>query len=319
MSAAHRSYHRAVTPLVLVVASLIAMAAGAITLRSFGPRYRVGRLLASTPRVSVAEAAAIARDSRPRYVAVAGRIDAADEFEDAEHRPLVFRRTRLESSDGKRWSPFEDLRESVPFEIREGLDSIGVDAAALDTGLVVVSRESVGVAADLTGRAPATLDPKTPVRARIEQVSSVEHALVLGVPVTNELDGGAPLLTAGLGRPLVLTTLEPDEAMRILAGGSVRPRLVAACFVIGTALLAAGVAWAGLGALMTALVPVALAASPSPAAGGDPRSSGEGPGLVGEPALALLIVAAIAVAAIVVTTAYVRLTDPRPRSSDSRR
>ena len=48
----------------------------------------------------------------------------------------------------------------------------------------------------------------------------------------------------------------------------------------------------------------------TPAQGGDPRSSGEGPGLVGEPGLAILIVVAIAVVAIVATTAYVRLTDP---------
>lgn len=314
-----RPYHPAVTPLVLVVASLIAMAAGLITLRSFGPRYRVGRLLATTPRVSVAEAVAIARDGRPRYVRVDGRIDASDEFEDAEHRPLVFRRTRLEARDGNAWSVFEDSREAVPFEIREALDSIGVDTVALDVGLVVVSRESVGVAGDLADRAPETLGPETPVRARIEQVSSVEHAIVLGVPVSAETDGDAPRMSAGLGRPLVLTTLEPAEAMRILAGGSARPRIVAACFLIGTALLAVGVAWAGLGAIMTALVPVAFAASPSPATGGDPRSSGEGPGLVGEPVLALLVVGVIAALAIIVTTAYVRLTDNRPKAPPSRR
>ncbi len=297
------------------------MAAGAITLRSFGQRYRVGRLLATTPRVSVGEAAAIARHGRPRYVRVDGRIDASNEFEDADHRPLVFRRTRLEARDHGRWSAFEDSRESVPFGIQEGLDLIGVDAAALDAGLVVVPRESMGVAGDLTGRSgsPATLAPATPIRAVIEQVSSVEHAIVLGVPVSGEVDRAAPRLTAGLGRPLILTTLEPAEAMRILAGGSTRPRLVAACFVVGTALLAAGLAWAGLGALMTAVVPGALAASPSPATGGDPRSSGEGPGLVGEPGLALLAVAVIAILAIIATTVYLRLTHQRSGRPDPRR
>jgi hypothetical protein len=313
-----------VTPLVLVVASLIAMGAGVITLRSFGPRYRIGRLLATTKRVSVAEAAAIARDGPPRYVRIEGRIDATDEFEDAEHRPLVYRRTRLQTKDRTEWSAFEDSLETVPFEIREGLDSIGVDAAALDAGLVVVPRESIGVAGDLADRAPATLAPQTPVRALIEQVSSVEHAVVLGIPAAGEHDGDGPRLTSGLGRPLVLTTLEPAEAMRILAGGSGRPRFVAACFAVGSALLAAGLAWAGLGAIvgaiMNAVVPVALAASPSPAPpAGDPRSSGEGPGLVGQPGLALLLVAGIAVLAIVATSVYVRLTDARPGSPTSRR
>jgi hypothetical protein len=310
----------AVVPLFLLAASLLAMAAGVITLRSFGPRYRVGRLLATTGRVSVAEAVAIASGGgRPRYVRVDGRIDSAEEFEDAAHRPLVFRRTRLETRDGTRWTAFEDSRESVPFQIQEGLDAIGVDADALDDGLVVVPRESLGVAGDLVGRAPEALAPEAPVRAVIEQVSSVEHAVVLGVPVAGAADGDGPRLTAGLGRPLILTTLEPDEAMRILAGGSARPRLVAACFIAGGALLVLAAAWAGLGAVMSAIVPVALAASPSPAAGGDPRSSGEGPGLVGEPVLALLAVVAIAVLTIGITTAYVRLTQSRSQGPDSRR
>jgi hypothetical protein len=216
---------------------------------------------------------------------------------------------------------FEDSREAVPFDVREGLDSIGVDAGALDAGLVVVPRESVGVAGDLAGsdRSPATLAPDAPVRALIEQVSSVEHAVVLGVPVRGEDEGDRPRMTAGLGRPLILTTLEPAEAMRILAGGSTRPRLVAVCFLVGTVLLAAGLAWAGLGAVMSAIVPVALAASPTPAQGGDPRSSGEGPGLVGQPGLAILAVMGIAVLAIVVTRIYVRLTEPESGPPNRRR
>lgn len=55
---------------------------------------------------------------------------------------------------------------------------------------------------------------------------------------------------------------------------------------------------------------VALAASPSPttAAGGDPRSSGQGPGLVGDPLAAIALVVAIALVSLVATLVYVRLT-----------
>ncbi len=58
-----------------------------------------------------------------------------------------------------------------------------------------------------------------------------------------------------------------------------------------------------------------LAASPSPtgAPGGDPRSSGQGPGLVGTPLVAVLAVLAIGVGALVLTLAYIRLTARRPR------
>ena len=54
----------------------------------------------------------------------------------------------------------------------------------------------------------------------------------------------------------------------------------------------------------------ALAGSPSPAgaAGGDPRSSGQGPGLVGDPMMAIVLVAAIALASLVATLVYVRMT-----------
>lgn len=53
----------------------------------------------------------------------------------------------------------------------------------------------------------------------------------------------------------------------------------------------------------------ALAASPSPPGqGGDPRSSGQGPGLVGDPLFAVLVVAAIGLGALVLTLAYVRIT-----------
>ena len=51
--------------------------------------------------------------------------------------------------------------------------------------------------------------------------------------------------------------------------------------------------------------------SPLPPMSGPPRSSGEGPGLVGEPGIAILAVAIIAIASVVVTTLWIRLTDDR--------
>ncbi len=58
-------------------------------------------------------------------------------------------------------------------------------------------------------------------------------------------------------------------------------------------------------------VSAVLAATPSPEIGGDPRSSGQGPGLVGAPGLAIVAVLAIGVGALLVTLAYVRLTGGR--------
>ncbi len=235
-------------PLIPVAAGFIALVAGVLVLRTYGPNYRVGRLLASTAEVSVAEAREMAAGP-PRYVRVTGRIDAEDEFEDDAHRPLVFRRTRLQVGSEDGWTTFEDGRERVRFEVRDGLDGIVVDDAALDTGLVVVPRESVGTAADVPDRVPPGTPVETPVRLRVEQISSVEHAIVLGVPSMN--DAGEPRLSAGLGRPLVLTTLEPDEAMRLLTDGSARRPLIAA------GLLAAGLGLLVVGGLLAVIGAVA--------------------------------------------------------------
>jgi hypothetical protein len=80
---------------------------------------------------------------------------------------------------------------------------------------------------------------------------------------------------------------------------------------------------AALFALLVAalLLPaMVLAASPEPTAvtAGDPRSSGQGPGLVGDPLTAVLVVVAIATLVIVATLLYVRATGG-PTAGPSRR
>lgn len=237
----------AVTPLIVVVAGIVAIAAGTILLRSYGPRVRVGRLLAVTPLVTVGEAREIAASGTRRYVRVDGRLDADADFPDEHERPLVLRRRRLEVRRGSAWALLDEQREAVPFRVREGLDEIDVDEGALDVGLVTLVRESVGTAAEaaaaLPGGLPGGLADDTPVRLRIERLSSVEHATVLGVPSLGP--GGRPRLGAGTGRPLVVCTLERDEAMRVLAGGErARPLAAAAALVAGLALVGIGLAWA---------------------------------------------------------------------------
>ena len=294
-------------PLLLIVLGVAALGVGTLVLRSFGPRFRVGRLLAATPSVTVAEALDLA-SGPARYVAIRGRIDAEDEFEDDAHRPLVLRRARIQLRTGSDWVTVDAHTTAVAFDVREGLDAIAIDHNALDAGLVVVPRESVGTAADAPDRVPPGTSPEVPMRLVVEQVSSVEHAVVLGVPVLGS--GDLPTrMTAGLGRPLILTTLEPAEAMRILAAGGPRRPLVAAMALgIGLVSLTIGIVWA----VLSSTTLTAIAASPAAsAAGGDPRSSGQGPGLVGEPLAAVALVVAIGLVAAVATFGYVRLTGGR--------
>ena len=294
-------------PLLLIVLGLAALGAGVLVLRTFGPRYQIGRLLAATPSVSIAEARAMA-GGPPRYVAIRGRIDAEDEFEDSAHRPLVLRRARLQLGRGTDWTTVDEHTTVVDFAVREGLDAIDVDHGAIGAGLVVVPRESVGTAADAPDRLPIGTPADVPMRLLVEQLSSVEHAVVLGVPTADPGDGSIRM-TAGLGRPLIVTTLETPEAMRILAAdGPRRPLIAAMALAVGFVSLTIGVVWAVLAAVTT----TALAASPAPSAGGgDPRSSGQGPGLVGDPLTAIALVVAIGLATTVATIGYVRLTGGR--------
>ena len=313
-------------PLVLAVAGVLALGAAAWIQRSFGSRARVGRLLAVAPRVSIAEARRLAASGEARYVRIDGRLDSDQEFEDADQRPLVIRRTTLDwrpAADTGRWTRFDTKMEVVPFSVREGLDAIIVDGPSLDEGLVVVPRERKGVAADLGDGAPAGVPPEAAVRMVVDLVSTVEHAAILGVP--QRAAGRELVMGPGLGRPLILSTLEDDEAMRILTGGAAgRARLALACFALGTGLLVMGVLWLVVEALLGGAA-TALAAAPTatPRPGTDTRTTGGGPGLVGDPALALAGVLGIALISVVATVAYVRLTGgprrdppedrPRPR------
>jgi hypothetical protein len=171
-----------VAPLVLIVVGLVALGAAVGIVRSVGPRERIARLLRVAPSVSVAEAVALARAGRTPYVRIEGRVDSDSEFEDADHRPLVVRQTRIQVQRDGRWEDLEVVREVVPFEIREGLDGIAMDADRLAEGLIVIPRESVGVVGDLGDRVPDDVPDDLPARLVLELVSSVEHAIALGVP-----------------------------------------------------------------------------------------------------------------------------------------
>jgi hypothetical protein len=241
-------YDPAVIPLLLLVPGLAALAGGVLLLRSLGDRGRIGRILAATPVVPVDEAVRLARAGEVRYVGVGGRLDSDEEFFDEHERPLVFRHSRLDLRAGSRWRTVRESRELAPFSVAGGLASIAVDGVSLDEGVVVVPRESVGTAGEVPDRVPEGTDPATPARLRVDLLSTVDHALVLGVPSLDPERG--PLIGPGLGRPLILTTLEPAEAMRVLASGHrTRTRGAALLLAGGLGAVVAGAAWALVDAL----------------------------------------------------------------------
>jgi hypothetical protein len=123
------------------------------------------------------------------------------------------------------------------------------------------------------------------------------------------------VIGTGMGRPLILTTLERDEAMRILTGGAAgRSQVAIVALVLGAVLVTAAVAWWLLEAVLGGGVAAALAASPDPTLrpGTDVRG-GSTPGFVGNPILAILGVLAVGIGSVAATLAWIRWTGGRTR------
>lgn len=298
-------------PVALIGAALLVI--GLLLSRRTDARTRAGQLLAGLSPISPTEAlkiAALRGDSAP-YLAIKGSIDAPEIFEDEHHRPLVFRRERVSIADEGGWRVIDAAERSLPFVVSDPSNSISIATTDLADGLVVVERRWEGSVAELhaAGReyqrpetaalvaALATSDPTRGARVGLEQISNLDRATAAGQLVDGELRAGA-------GRPLVVTTLERADALRLL-GGEARGRLVSstlalALLVIGLLLLLGGVA-------LTLASPAlgADAASPSPTPtpnpeSGDARNGGVGVGPGGLLGLVVMFALPLLFAAIVV-------------------
>jgi hypothetical protein len=274
-------------PIALIGAAL--MVVGLLLSRRTDVRTRAGQLLAGLSPISPTEALKLAalRGASAPYLAIKGSIDAPEIFEDEHHRPLVFRRERVSVADTGGWRVIDTAERSLPFVVSDPSSSISIATADLADGLVVVERRWEGSVAELhaAGReyqrpetaalvaALATSDPKRSARVGLEQISNLDRATAAGQLV----DG---VLRAGAGRPLVVTTLERADALRLL-GGEGRGRLASSTLAL--ALLALGVLLLIGGIALTLASPAlgADAVSPSPTPNpesGDARNGGVGVG-----------------------------------------
>jgi hypothetical protein len=202
---------------------------------------------------------------------------------------------------------------SLPFVISDASSAISVAAADLAEGLVVVERRWEGSVAELhaTGReyqspetvalvaAIAASDPKRGARVGLEQISNLDRATAAGQLVDGEL-------RAGVGRPLVVTTLERAEALRLL-GGEGRGRLASSTAALALLALGLLLLFGGIALTLASPALVADAASPSPVPAptptpesGDARNGGVGVGPGGLLGLALMFTLPLLFAAVVV-------------------
>ena len=298
-------------PIALIGAALIAL--GLLLSRRTDVRTRAGQLLAGLSPITPTEAlrlAALRGESSP-YLAIKGSIDAPEIFEDEHHRPLVFRRERVSIADEAGWRVIDTAERSLPFVISDPSSAIRISTADLADGLVVVERRWEGSVAELhaAGReyqsaetaalvaAIAASDPSRQARVGLEQISNLDRATAAGQLVDGELRAGA-------GRPLVVTTLERAEALRLL-GAEGRGRLASSTLAL--ALLALGLLLL-IGGIALALASPALgadAASPSPTPtatpeSGDARNGGVGVGPGGLLGLVVMFALPLLFASVVV-------------------
>jgi len=298
-------------PIALIGAALIAL--GLLLSQRTDVRTRAGQLLAGLSPITPTEAlrlAALRGESSP-YLAIKGSIDAAEIFEDEHHRPLVYRRERVSIADEGGWRVIDTAERSLPFVISDPSSAIRISIADLADGLVVVERRWEGSVAELhaAGReyqsaetaalvaAIAASDPSRQARVGLEQISNLDRATAAGQLVDGELRAGA-------GRPLVVTTLERAEALRLL-GAEGRGRLASS--TVALALLALGLLLL-IGGIALALASPALgadAASPSPTPtatpeSGDARNGGVGVGPGGLLGLVVMFALPLLFASVVV-------------------
>jgi hypothetical protein len=305
-----------------VLVGVALMAIGLLLSRRTDVRTSVGQLLAGLSPISPTEALQLAslRGGSAPYLAIKGSVDAPEIFEDEHHRPLVFRRERVSIADDQGWRVIDVAERSLPFVISDPSNAIRIATADLAEGLVVVERRWEGSVAELHAAAReyqspetrelvtalAASDPTRRARVGLEQISNLDRATAAGQLVDGELRAGA-------GRPLVVTTLERSDALRLL-GGEGRGRL--ATSAVALALLALGllVLVSGIALALASPALGADAASPSPLPtptptpeSGDARNGGVGVGpggllgLVAMFALPLLLGAAVVLVTRLVT------------------
>ena len=296
-------------PVAVIGGALVVI--GLLLSRRTDTRTRVGQLLAGLSPISPTAALRLAalRGEAAPYLAIKGSIDAPEIFEDEHHRPLVFRRERVSIADEHGWRVIDDAVRSLPFVISDASSAIKIATGDLGEGLVVVERRWEGSVADLhaAGReyqspetaglvaAIAASDPTRGARVGLEQISNLDRATAAGQLIDGELRAGA-------GRPLLVTTLERAEALRLL-GGEGRGRLASS--TVALALLALGLLLLLGGVALTLASPAlgADAASPSPTPSpesGDARNGGVSVGPGGLLGLVVMFALPLLFAAVVV-------------------
>lgn len=218
----------------------MAAGGGLIAIRRSGAEQGIARRLAGARQVRLSELFSMT-DLPTRPVRIAGRIRCPDPILGTRGERLVARHRDVQvRPNGRGWRSIERIRESRGFELWDHGGSLPVDPSQAAEPLVVIPHVWRGSTAELKD-APhlAAVDRlgggPMPARSFTRTVSVVERLLLLATVVRDE--AGAIWLRPPTGG-YVVSTLELDDAMRLLAGPH-RRLLLAGYGLVGIGLLAA--------------------------------------------------------------------------------
>ena len=210
-----------VLTLLLGALSLLLVAVGLLAIRGSGAHPRLAQRFAGAREHRVGELLDMA-DPPERPVRVTGRVRCADPLVTPDGESLVAYHRDVEVRQQTRsWRTIDRLRETRSFELWDHDGSLTVDPALAAEPLVTIPHVWRGRAAELDPHFAGAIerlaaDGAAPAEARAvtRMVSTVDR---VGLLALVRRDAGGVSLAPPPGG-FILSTLELDAAMRLLAG-----------------------------------------------------------------------------------------------------
>jgi hypothetical protein len=206
-----------------------------VVLRGSAAHPGMARRLAGPRQVKVGDLL----DGEPpgRPVRVIGRVRCPDPLDTGDGEKLVAYHRDVDVRIGGRWRSVERLRESRSFDLWDHNGSIAVDPALAAEPLITIPKVWRGSSAALeephasaVARLQERHGPAEEARATTRTLAITDRLLILAQPAR---DGAGTVRLEPPPGGFLITNLELNDAMRILAG---RSRRGAAGGVIGMAL-----------------------------------------------------------------------------------
>ena len=243
-----------ILPAWFALGGLVLLGLGLVLVSRSGARPGIGRRLAGARPLRVGQVLDLGPGDRlpERPARVIGRIRCSDPIITSQDDRLVaFHRDVEVALPRGGWRSIERLRESRSFELWDHDGSLPVDPAEAAEPLVVLPHVWAGSVealdetyAGAVARVSAEHGRPTRARSTTRMVSVVDRLLLLAA-ITRDAEGRVALAPPRGG--YVVSSLELDDAMRLLGGP--HPRLM----LVGMAALALSVLLLAAGALLLVL------------------------------------------------------------------